>query len=307
MTADTVEDVWTIKAALDWTADYLARKGDQVALRSSQWLISEATGLSRVELYANFDRPLSMHERDVLRSYVKRRAYGEPLQYITGEVGFRHVSVKVRPGVLIPRPETEVLVSEALALLPPRLRPDEEGPSPRLHVIDLCTGTGCVACAIASEDLRTHIVATDCAPEAVALARENSEILGIADRISVIECDLGAGMPESQLGSFDLVVANPPYVPHELMVQLSREVVAFEPKLALDGGDDGLSIFRRILPFALRALTCGGGLAVELHEESLDQACELARKTGFVDVRVVADLTGRSRVLTARTMRKETK
>ncbi|EQI08654.1 UNVERIFIED_ORG: protein-(glutamine-N5) methyltransferase, release factor-specific [Clostridioides difficile F501] len=113
-----MNDIWTIQAALDWTVGYLERKGDENPRLSAQWLLSEATGLSRIELYANFEQPLSMGERDVLRAYVTRRGKGEPLQYITGEVGFRHITVKVRPGVLIPRPETEVLVSEALALLP---------------------------------------------------------------------------------------------------------------------------------------------------------------------------------------------
>ena len=113
-----MNDIWTIQAALDWTVGYLERKGDENPRLSAQWLLSEATGLSRIELYANFEQPLSMEERDVLRAYVTRRGKGEPLQYITGEVGFRHITVKVRPGVLIPRPETEVLVSEALALLP---------------------------------------------------------------------------------------------------------------------------------------------------------------------------------------------
>ena len=113
------DDMWTIKAALEWTQGYLARKGDENPRLSAEWLLAEATGLRRVELYVNFERPLSMEERDILRGYVSRRGAGEPLQYITGEVAFRHIAVKVRPGVLIPRPETEVLVSEALSLLPP--------------------------------------------------------------------------------------------------------------------------------------------------------------------------------------------
>ncbi|MFQ9741458.1 MAG: hypothetical protein ACLRX5_02560 [Slackia sp.] len=110
-------DTWTIKAALDWTAGFLERKGDEHARLSASGPF-EATGLRRIDLYVNFERPLSMEERDILRGFVTRRASGEPLQYITGEVAFRHIAVKVRPGVLIPRPETEVLVSEALALLP---------------------------------------------------------------------------------------------------------------------------------------------------------------------------------------------
>ena len=113
-----MSEVWTIKAALEWCRGYLERKGDDNPRLSAEWLLAEATDLRRVELYVNFDRPLSLEERDVLRGYVARRGAGEPLQYITGEVAFRHIAVKVRPGVLIPRPETEVLVSEALSLLP---------------------------------------------------------------------------------------------------------------------------------------------------------------------------------------------
>ena len=114
----TDNDIWTVKAALEWTEGYLARKGDENPRLSAEWLLGEACGLRRIELYTGLERPLSMEERDVLRDYVARRGSGEPLQYITGEVAFRHIAVKVRPGVLIPRPETEVLVSEALALLP---------------------------------------------------------------------------------------------------------------------------------------------------------------------------------------------
>lgn len=111
-------DMWTIKAALDWTVGYLERKGDENPRLSAEWLLSEACDMSRIQLYVSFDRPLSLEERDILRGYVTRRGKGEPLQYITGYAAFRHIQVKVRPGVLIPRPETEVLVSEALSLLP---------------------------------------------------------------------------------------------------------------------------------------------------------------------------------------------
>ncbi len=345
-----VNDIWTIKAALEWTVGYLERKGDESPRISAQWLLSEATGLSRIELYANFDRPLSMEERDALRGYVTRRGKGEPLQYITGEVGFRHITVKVRPGVLIPRPETEVLVSEALALLPaPPKRvaadslpeadsvsaPDvslglddelgeqrfsetaDEGVSSEepanvsretfaseepaeLLVADLCTGSGCIACSLAYEHPLAHVVATDLAPEAVALARENAEALNLADRIDIVECDLGEGVDVALLGTFDLVVSNPPYVPTAVLAEIPREVADFEPALALDGGSDGLDVLRRLLPWCTRALKPGGGFAFELHEGHLDEAAALAREAGFDAVRIMYDLTDRPRVLTGR-------
>ena len=335
---------WTIKKALEWTEGYLADKGDENPRLSAQWLLSEACGLSRTQLFINFDRPLSEDERGVLRGYVRRRGAGEPLQYITGEVAFRHITVKVRPGVLIPRPETEVLVSEVLAALPtpgPRdvaWNPEaaeqereavaavkkaleEAGESASLSVggdlgrpsaagmdetrksllvADLCTGSGCIACSLAYEHPDVRVIATDVAPEAVALAKENTEALGLADRVAVLQCSLGSGIGEKRMGTFDAVVSNPPYVPTAVMAGIPREVADFEPTLALDGGADGLDLFRPLAQWAARALKPGGVLACELYEGHMDAARAVAEQAGFVDVHIVDDLTGRPRVLVAK-------
>ena len=348
---------WTIKKALEWTEGYLADKGDENPRLSAQWLLSEACGLSRTQLFVNFDRPLSEDERGVLRDYVRRRGAGEPLQYITGEVAFRHINVKVRPGVLIPRPETEVLVSEVLAALPtpgPRdvawnpeaaeqereavaavkkaLEEAGESVSPSentesneteddvavggdlgrptsagmdetrksLLVADLCTGSGCIACSLAYEHPDVRVIATDVAPEAVALAKENTEALGLADRVAVLQCSLGSGIGEKRMGTFDAVVSNPPYVPTAVMAGIPREVADFEPTLALDGGADGLDLFRPLAQWAARALKPGGVLACELYEGHMDAARAVAEQAGFVDVHIVDDLTGRPRVLVAK-------
>lgn len=348
---------WTIKKALEWTEGYLADKGDENPRLSAQWLLSEACGLSRTQLFVNFDRPLSEDERGVLRDYVRRRGAGEPLQYITGEVAFRHINVKVRPGVLIPRPETEVLVSEVLAALPtpgPRDvawnpeaaeqereavaavkkaleeagesvsssentesneteedvavggdlgRPSSAGMDETrksLLVADLCTGSGCIACSLAYEHPDVRVIATDVAPEAVALAKENTEALGLADRVAVLQCSLGSGIGEKRMGTFDAVVSNPPYVPTAVMAGIPREVADFEPTLALDGGADGLDLFRLLAQWAARALKPGGVLACELYEGHMDAARAVAEQAGFVDVHIVDDLTGRPRVLVAK-------
>lgn len=348
---------WTIKKALEWTEGYLADKGDENPRLSAQWLLSEACGLSRTQLFVNFDRPLSEDERGVLRDYVRRRGAGEPLQYITGEVAFRHINVKVRPGVLIPRPETEVLVSEVLAALPtpgPRdvawnpeaaeqereavaavkkaLEEAGESVSPSentesneteedvvvggdlgrpssagmdetrksLLVADLCTGSGCIACSLAYEHPDVRVIATDVAPEAVALAKENTEALGLAARVAVLQCSLGSGIGEKRMGTFDAVVSNPPYVPTAVMAGIPREVADFEPTLALDGGADGLDLFRPLAQWAARALKPGGVLACELYEGHMDAARAVAEQAGFVDVHIVDDLTGRPRVLVAK-------
>lgn len=348
---------WTIKKALEWTEGYLADKGDENPRLSAQWLLSEACGLSRTQLFINFGRPLSEDERGVLRDYVRRRGAGEPLQYITGEVAFRHINVKVRPGVLIPRPETEVLVSEVLAALPtpgprdvawnpeaaeqereavaavkkaleeagesvPPLentesneteedvavggdlgRPSSAGMDETrksLLVADLCTGSGCIACSLAYEHPDVRVIATDVAPEAVALAKENAEALGLADRVAVLQCSLGSGIGEKRMGTFDAVVSNPPYVPTAVMADIPREVADFEPALALDGGADGLDLFRPLAQWAARALKPGGVLACELYEGHMDAARAVAEQAGFVDVHIVDDLTGRPRVLVAK-------
>ncbi len=329
------DQVWTIKAALDWTQGYLDRKGDENPRLSAEWLLAEATGMRRIDLYTHFDQPLSQEERAILRDYVSRRGQGEPLQYITGEVGFRHINVRVRPGVLIPRPETEVLVSEALSLLPAPVRswnlnvPDmastgsafgesvsaealeaeeltadnsnaEEFSQRQLFVADICTGSGCIAASIAYEHPQTKVFATDIAPECVALARENVQALNLDEQVEVIQCDLGTGIPKEVWGSLDVIVSNPPYVPTEVLAEIPREVADFEPTLALDGGADGLDVFRSLLSFSCEALRPGGAFAFELHETTLDEAANLAQEAGFVDVQIVHDLTQRPRILVAR-------
>lgn len=372
-------DTWTVRRALDWMRGYLERKGDENPRVSSEWLLSEVCGFGRIDLYMNPERPLDRAELDVLHEYVLRRGKGEPLQYITGEAPFRYLTVKVRPGVLIPRPETEVLVSEALACLPPaskraaawnaesfaqeaaavaelkarieearaveaaarRLDEREEAqrdPSseafdgvvprgrtregveddsmfsvegdtpvdlsdnadPYLLVADICTGTGCIACSIASERPDARVIAVDLAPEAVALARENVEALGLGERVGVIAGDLGSSIPDRYLGRFDLVVSNPPYVPTAVLADIPREVSSFEPSLALDGGRDGLDLFRRLAPWARRALKEDGAFACELHETHLDEAAGVARSCGFSEIRIVRDLADRPRVLICR-------
>ncbi len=317
------DDIWTVRRILDWIEGYLAQRGDGNPRVSAQWLVGEALGVSRMQLFLDAERPLTADERAVLRDWTRRRGQGEPLQYITGETAFRHITVKVRPGVLIPRPETEVLVSEALALLPAAPKPQEaldaemlrqyaeltsaeleedtnSEETPSLLVADICTGTGCIACSIAAEHPHTHVVATDIAPEAVALAHENATALDLEDRIDIIQCDLAEGIDGSLLGSFDLVVSNPPYVPTDVLADIPNEVAEFEPSLALDGGPDGLVVFRRLLDWCARALKPGGAFAFELHETCLDDAAAEAERAGFADVRIVEDLAGRPRVLTGR-------
>ncbi len=282
--------VWTVKAALDWTRDYLTEKGDEHPRRSAEWLLSAATGLSRIELYAYHDRPLTPEERTTLREGVKRRATGEPLQYVTGEVAFRHLIVKVRPGVLIPRPETEILVGEVLDALK-----GVEGPL----VADPCTGSGCVALSVAHEHPGARVWATDLSPVAVEVAAANCARLELDDAVSIIEGDLLGALPGDLKGRLHAIVSNPPYIPSADVPALPAEVAGFEPHLALDGGPDGLDLYRRLLAQGLEWLAPGGVIAVELDERMVQTAAQEALEW-YVEVRVVKDLAGRDRIVTAR-------
>lgn len=288
-------EVWTIKRILDWTSDYLGRKGDEHPRLSAEWLLCNATGHTRVELYINYDKPLSAGELDIMRDGVRRRAAGEPLQYVTGEMPFRHIVLRCEKGVLIPRPETEVLVDAALEAL------DECGSEAPL-VLEVGTGTGCIALSLASEHEGARVIATDLSPMAVRLAVRNRDALNLAGVVDVVECDLASGVPNVLMGRFNVLVSNPPYIPTEVLVrEVPAEVKDHEPGLALDGGEDGLDVFRRILAIAPEVLAQGGTLCVELFEGNVHAAAELVRaEPGWANVEVREDLTHRPRVLIAR-------
>lgn len=283
-------DTWTVKAALEWTQEYLQQHGDDHARLSAQMLLGDVTGLSRIELYMDYERPLTVDERAAYREAIKRRVQGEPVQYITGEAAFRTIAVKVEPGVLIPRPETEVLVQAVI---------DRVGNGETL-IADICSGSGCIACALATELPDARVIATDISEQCVALTLGNAEVLGLCERIEVLQGDLCRVFPDELRGAFDAIVSNPPYIPHALLSALPAEVKDFEPMLALDGGGDGLAVFRELCLQARQWLKDAGLFAVELHEECLDEARVFAQETGYTDCEIIEDLAGKPRALVCR-------
>ena len=287
-------EVWTIKRILDWTCGYLERKGDEHPRLSAEWLLCNACGLTRVELYMNYDKPLTPPELDIMRDGVRRRGVGEPLQYVTGEMPFRHIVLRCEKGVLIPRPETEILVDAALEAL-------EACDSDAPLALEIGTGTGCISLSLASECEGVRVIATDLSPTAVRLATRNRDALNLAGVVDVVECDLASGVPDVLFGRFDLLVSNPPYIPSAVLAQeVPAEVKDHEPELALDGGADGLDVFRRILALAPLVLASGGTLCVELFEGNVHAAAELVHaEPGWAHVEVREDLTHRPRVLVA--------
>lgn len=321
-----MSEAWTIRRMLDWMSSYLGDHLDESPEVSARWLVSEACGMGLAEVFMNLERPLSQSELDTLRIWVKRRAQGEPLQLIVGKTRFRFVDIIVAKDVLIPRPETEVLVSEALETLPryraqldfskacetdaqdgsdsglESSRMDDPRPGEResrILVVDACTGSGNIACSIAKERPDTVVIATDISAAAIDLASRNAEHLGVAERVEVIECDCLDGIPCEFRGRISLVISNPPYVPKSVLKEIPSEVADFEPMIALDGGESGLDVFERIAEQALELLAPCGVLAVELFEESLEEAANIAARLGYANVRTRKDLAGRDRILLA--------
>jgi len=282
------ERTWTVADAMSWTVDYLTRKEVESPRRSAEWLLSAATGLSRIELYAHHDRPLTPVERAAFRAGIERRAAGEPLQYVTGEMPFRHLVLQVRPGVFIPRPETEVLVDCVLEFL------DASGVAEPV-VVDLCTGSGAVAVSTAHERADARVYATEVVPQTAEVAVLNAERAGVSDRVSVAVGDLFAPLPDELRGRVDVVVSNPPYIPTADLASLPVEVASREPRIALDGGADGLDTVRRIVEESREWLRPGGLLAMETDTSRVKDAAELMT-SWYERVGVRHDLTGRDRI-----------
>ncbi|MDR0347789.1 MAG: peptide chain release factor N(5)-glutamine methyltransferase [Coriobacteriales bacterium] len=304
----------TIKQALEWARDSLETGGAESPGLAAQWLLTAATGLSRSELHACGDQLLTVAQNDTLGDYLKRHLAGEPLQYCVGKAAFRYLEFRVRPGVLIPRPETEVLVDTVIADLQKRRAGEKPcGRSSQAaqvaqmvcpaRVLDLCTGTGCIALSLLYECPDTQVVATDIDSVAIESIRENARELGFdeGERLKILHDDLACSLlaDEANRQTFDVVVSNPPYIPTSELEKLPNEVANYEPRRALDGGTDGLEVFRRIVEQARVLLAPHGLLACELHEETLEQARAICEAAGFSDVRIHPDLTTRPRIITA--------
>ena len=412
-------EIWTIKRCLEWTKEYLAERGEEHPRLSAEWLLCAATGLARIDLYMRMDETLNAAQLETMHAAVVRRAKGEPLQYITGSTQFRMIDVACAPGVLIPRPETEMLVEEVLNYLDAEVLSPEaaarqrvelpwndeveearkaeaaladerataehraanltaadeaalgsdvlgsrayaeeladreaeeaaaqaaeaeaaeaeamETPEPELdeygiaiedndqqatpaqdaaeanvsapaeprtaRVLEVGCGTGCISLSLAWER-RGHVTctATDIEPRAIDRATKNRDALGLtSDEVAFSLTNLVSSIPHDEWGTFDVLVSNPPYIPTDVMRSLPHEVKDFEPDLALEGGADGLDIFRRLLNAAPYMLRAGGLFACELYEGALDAAAELCRQAGLSDVRIVHDLTDRPRIVRA--------
>lgn len=280
----------TVRDRLDDAAARLAEAGLETPRVDAEWMLAAALGVTRGRLRAAVDRSMGEEAAERYEAWVRRRVRREPLQHILGTQAFRDLMVRVGPAVLVPRPETELLVSWALDLLPP--------PGARPLVLDVGTGSGCIACALAAERPDVRVVAVDASPFAISVARQNVAALALADRVQTSVNDLFSGLPPM---SVDLIVSNPPYVPTDVIDSLAPEITDHEPRAALDGGPDGLRVIRRLVSEAPRWLEPGAPLVLETFGDA--QAAEVARLMsagGFIDVTTRRDLAGVTRFVCGR-------
>ena len=284
-------EVWTIGRVLRWAAEDLGRRGGNDSPRlDAELLLGHATGLDRVRLIVDSARPLAPDELTRFRELLVRRRRLEPVAYILGAREFYGLRFSVNQHVLIPRPDTEVLVSVALA------RTRERHLFGR--ALDVCTGSGCVAIAFATERPTWHVTGSDLSPDALVVARKNALQLGAIWNVDFRQSDLLAGIAAEP--RFDLITANPPYIADAEVPTLSADIKNFEPHLALCGGADGLAIVRRLVKAAPGWLAPGGVLAMEIGAEQSERVAKGLAAYGFVDVERERDYGGIERVVSGR-------
>jgi release factor glutamine methyltransferase len=283
-------ETWTIQALLQWTTRFFESKGIEGARLDAELLLAHAMGWKRIDLYAHYDHVPQGEALDRFRERVKARGQRVPTRYLIGETEFFSLPLAVGPGVLIPRPETELLVERALAFLPA----DQER-----RVADLGTGSGAIAIALAMHRPQTRVVATDISPQAIAIARANVERHGLADRVQLRQGDWFAAFEADE--RFDAILSNPPYVALADLEQAMPEVRDHEPRVALDGGPDGLAAFRAIVGAAAAWLKPGGWLAVEVGAGEADAVKAMGVDTGFYEaIQVAPDFQGIPRIVSMR-------
>ena len=279
--------VWSVLELLRWTTDYFRTKGIDSSRLDAEVLLSHALEIPRLRLYVEFEKPVSPEERTRFRELVRRRAEERvPVAYLTGEREFWSLPLRVTPDVLVPRPDTEVLVAAALERLPEVER--------EWSILDLGTGSGAVALALASERPKARVTASDVSEAALTIARENAERLELGDRLRFVTGDLLEPVAGER---FDALLSNPPYVA-EGAPGLAQEL-EHEPRAALFAGSDGTDVLRRIVAEAATVLSTDGVLALELDPAQAPSVTEWLEGEGFRDIRTHRDLAGLLRVVSA--------
>jgi release factor glutamine methyltransferase len=280
-----VTEIWTVLDVLKWTQGRFAERGIPTARLDAELLLADVLGRDRVGLYTHFDQPLGADELAKYRGLIKRRLAGEPVAYLVGKKEFRSLELVVDARVLVPRPETEHVVDVVLELLDGKEAP---------RVVDVGTGSGAIALAVAKARPDARVLAVDRSPDAAAVARANAERLQLP--VEVREGDLLA--PVQADAPFDVIVSNPPYIPTAELSSLPREVLQ-EPKLALDGGPDGLTVIRPLVEAAKPLLTAAGSVVLEVGAGQAPTVADLMLSLGFTNAQTRRDLAQIERVVYA--------
>lgn len=282
---------WTIGALLDWTAKFLADKGCESPRIDAEVLLAQVLGCKRIDLYGlRHGEPATDAIRQSYRELIRKRVEGCPVAYLVGRKEFFSLPFEVSPAVLIPRPDTELAVTECLALLKPVAEP---------RIADLGTGSGCIAVTLAKQRADARVVAVDISPDALAVAARNAAAHGVAERIAFVQGDLFT--PLAGQAAFDIVVSNPPYITEADLAKLPVGVRDYEPRLALDGGPDGYRVFDRLVAEAQTYLKPGGWLVIEIGAPQEAAGRQRITDHGGYDLApTVHDYSGHPRVLKAK-------
>jgi release factor glutamine methyltransferase len=274
--------------------EFLAKKGVDSPRLQAELLLARVIGLARMQLYLNFERSLSAPETDALRELVKRRGQREPLQHILGSTSFCGYEIAVTKSVLIPRPETELLAEQGWKYLNELTSLGQN----QLSALDVGTGSGCLAIALAAKCPTVNVYASDISAEALQVATENAAKNGVAQRIQFLEGSLFAALQPGL--TFDLIISNPPYIPSAEIETLEPEVRDYDPRQALDGGADGLDFFRRLGRESANFLKPGGKLILEFGDGEAEAVRVILEEQKWIVEAVTEDYTGRLRMLVAR-------
>lgn len=286
MSSDPTPTVWTVRNLLTWTAKHFASKKIDDPAKEARLLLGHVLGCRPIDVLTRYDDEPTDAERQQFRDLIKRRVDGCPVAYLVGSKDFYWLTFEVTPAVLIPRPDTETLVLAALDHLKGKANP---------AVLDLGTGSGCVAVSVAHQVKTARVTAVDISPEACAVAKRNAGRHGVGERVAVLEGDLFAPLPDDT--KFDLIVSNPPYIGTAEIDTLDAGVKDFEPRRALDGGPDGLDFYRRIAADAGRWLTPDGHLFAEVGWTQDATVRELFASAGLTVLDSLKDGGGRWRVV----------
>jgi release factor glutamine methyltransferase len=278
---------WTVRRILDWTIDHLKKHGSESPRLDAEILLAHARGCQRIELYTRYDEVMTQPQREIMRGLVRRRANAEPVAYLVGHREFFSLSFEVTSDVLIPRPETETLVLEAIEIA---------NGLAAARILEIGTGSGCIAVSIAKQCPRATIVTVDVSEVAIAVAQRNAQKHGVADRIHFRHGSMFD--PVGADDRFDLLVSNPPYICSREIADLSADVRDHEPHLALDGGEDGLQFARTIVADGPKFLDPGSVILMEISPEQSGEVCECSQQVDDIDsCRVIRDLSGTVRVM----------